>query len=84
MRIVHEIYGRFQSGGGATPYLPTQGEASVGARFELTLCAEDDSEVIHLEGDADDMIDMLMDAIRVIEMGTEGMPMKRQRKGCGT
>ncbi len=97
MRIVHEIHGRAQVGGSVDQYAPKQGESPSGGSCDLVIALDPgaalvtehgdsvvlDGEVIHIEGDVDDVIDMLLDTLRVIQMSTDvkGFVLKRTHEG---
>ncbi len=98
MKIVHEIYGKVQAGGSVDQYIPRQGEEPSGGRCELILAvpgevlrtaagdeAVGDDEVIHIEGDVDDVIDMLLSALRVLEAAIgDGFVFQREHEGFPT
>ena len=74
MRIVHEVLGKFVSGGGCEAYKPTKGQRKGrGFQVELLLSPEDSrdpvqpEEAIYIEGDAAYVLDMLRGAVEMLE-----------------
>ncbi len=78
MRIVHEIYGKAQVSGTVDQYTSVDGPAP-GGGCDLVLDVpgptlraasgdevQGENEVIHIEGDVDDVIDMLQSALDVL------------------
>lgn len=65
MRIIHDIESSMQVGGGCFPYASSEGEGYIGSRVELVIAGE--HEVIHLHGDADEVLEMLRSAVNAIE-----------------
>lgn len=81
MRIVHEIEGHAQVGGQVRPYAPTKVGGKAGGNCELIIAVlgpvlrtaggdevQTDGEAFFIEGDADDVIDMLQSALRMLRV----------------
>jgi len=79
MRIVHEVLGRFETGGGCEAYRPARGQRKGrGFHVELLLVPRrprprlQPEEEIYIEGHAAYVLDMLRSAVSMIEEVGEG------------